>query len=136
MLYVATWFAVIVLLALWSLAIWAAHAAAVWTVEQAADLSGTVPAFDGLSLPEPMAAWLPPEVARALEALGSSLGPLVGRLLQSVPALSEVLSVVSWAAWGLGTVLIVLLGAGLHLLIALWRRRGGGPGTGPVLAAG
>jgi hypothetical protein len=28
--------------------------------------------------------------------------------------------------WGIGSVLLVLLGAGLHLLIALWRRRSGG----------
>jgi len=30
--------------------------------------------------------------------------------------------------WALGSVLLVLLGVGLHLLIALWRRRGGGSG--------
>jgi hypothetical protein len=40
--------------------------------------------------------------------------------------------------WGIGSVLLMLLGAGLHLTIALWRRRGGGgsgPNAGPSLAA-
>ncbi len=36
-----------------------------------------------------------------------------------------------WVIWGLGNVLLVLLGAGLHLLIAIWRRRGGGSDPQP-----
>jgi len=32
---------------------------------------------------------------------------------------------------GLGSALLVLMGAGLHLLIALWRRPGGGSGPQP-----
>ena len=42
------------------------------------------------------------------------------------------------AVWGLGSALLVVLGVGLHLLTALWRRRGGGsaPNAGPSLAAG
>jgi hypothetical protein len=46
--------------------------------------------------------------------------------------------VATWVVWGIGSVLLVLLGAGLHLLIALWRRRGGGsaPDAGRPLAAG
>jgi len=40
--------------------------------------------------------------------------------------------VATWVIWGLGSVLLVLLGAGLHLLIAMWRRRGGGTGSQPV----
>jgi hypothetical protein len=30
--------------------------------------------------------------------------------------------------WGIGTALLILLEAGLHLLLAVWRRRGGGSG--------
>jgi hypothetical protein len=44
--------------------------------------------------------------------------------------------VVAWAIWALGTALLVLLGAGLHLLIALLRRSGGsGPSPGPGAGA-
>ena len=48
-------------------------------------------------------------------------------------------TVATWVIWGIGSALLVLLGAGLHLLIALWRRHGGnaaGPGAGSSLAAG
>ena len=41
------------------------------------------------------------------------------------------LSVATWVIWGLGSVLLVLLGVGLHLLIAMWRRRDGGSGPQP-----
>jgi hypothetical protein len=137
-LYALSWFAVIALLALWSLAIWAAHAAAVWTVTQAADLSRPDAAFEGWQLPDPLAAGLPPDWLRAMESALAGLGPLVDRLLQSVPVLAEVLGIVSWLAWGLGAVLILGLGAGLHLLVALWRRRAAGTGThrGPTLSSG
>jgi hypothetical protein len=33
--------------------------------------------------------------------------------------------VVVWVIWAIGSALLVLLGAGVHLFIALWRRRGG-----------
>jgi hypothetical protein len=69
----------------------------------------------------------------------AGLAPFVDSLLQSAPALAGGLTVATWVVWGIGRVLLVLLGAGLHLLIALWRRRGGsgsGPRTSSSLAAG
>jgi hypothetical protein len=47
------------------------------------------------------------------------------------------LTVVTWVVWGLGGALLVLLGVGLNLLAAMWRRRGGGSGVKPrpLLAA-
>jgi hypothetical protein len=48
-------------------------------------------------------------------------------------------TVATWVVWGIGSALLVLLGAGLHLLIALWRRRGGagsGPDAGRAMGAG
>ena len=62
-----------------------------------------------------------------------------GDLLQAAPALSGGLTVLTWVVWGIGSVLLVLLGAGLHLLIALCLRHGSGgagPNTGSSLAAG
>ena len=40
MFYAISWFAVLSLLALWSLAAWALHAVAVWTVSNAGALTG------------------------------------------------------------------------------------------------
>ena len=66
MFYAISWFAVFVLLALWSLAAWALHAVAVWTVSNAGAWSGAASdAASGigeLRLPQWLAPWVPPEV--------------------------------------------------------------------------
>ena len=72
----------------------------------------------------------------ALTTLGLATS---GSLLQAAPALAGGLTVTTWVIWGVGSLLLVLLGAGLHLLIALLRRgnaNGSGPGAGSSLAAG
>ena len=139
MFYALSWFAVASLLALWSLTAWALHSIAVWVVSNAGTLSGAATGAGSITLPEWLAPWVPAEMTEALNAMLASLGPLVERLLEGAPALAGVLTVATWALWGIGSVLLVLLGAGLHLLIALWRRRGGrsgGGGAGTSLAAG
>jgi hypothetical protein len=73
---------------------------------------------------------MPTEVAQWASQLLAGLAPLIDRLLQAAPALAGALTVATWVIWGIGGVLLVLLGAGLHLLIALWRRRGGSGGSG------
>jgi hypothetical protein len=72
-----------------------------------------------------------------MTSLLSSLAPVVEGLLQAVPALAGGLTVVTWVIWGLGGALLVLLGVGLNLLAAMWRRRGGGSRVKPrpLLAA-
>ncbi len=139
MFYALSWFAVASLLALWSLAAWSLHAVAVWTVSNAGALSGAASGVGGIALPGWLAPWVPPELMQALALLMSELGPLVGSLLQAAPALAGGVTVATWVIWGIGSLLLLMLGAGLHLLIALWRRRGGGgsgPSAGPSLAAG
>ncbi len=132
MLYALSWFVIFSLIALWSLAAWAVNAFAVWTVSNAGTLTGAASGAEGLRLPEWLAPWVPPEVALAMTSLLSGLGPLVESLLQSAPSMAGALTVATWVIWGLGSVLLVLLGAGLHVLIAMWRRRGGGSGPQPV----
>lgn len=130
MFYVLTWFFIIALLALWSLTAWALHALAVWTVSSAGALSGAASGAGTLALPDWLAPWVPPELVQAVASLVTGFGPVVDGLLQTAPALAGGLTVATWVIWGIGSALLVLLGAGLHLLIALWRRRGGG-GSGP-----
>jgi hypothetical protein len=138
MFYVLSGFVVVALLALWSLAAWGLHAVAVWTVSSAGALSGAASGVGTIALPDWLAPWLPPEIAQSIGQLMSGLGPVVDSLLQAAPALAGGVTVATWVVWGIGSVLLVLLGAGLHLLIALWRRRGGGsgPNAGRSLAAG
>ena len=131
MFYVLSWFFVLGLLALWSLGVWAFHAVAVWAVSNGGSLSGAASGIEGLRLPDWLAPWVPPGMVQAATSLLSDLTPFVKGLLQAVPALAGVLSVATWVIWGLGSVLLVLMGVGLHLLIAMWRRHGGGSGPQP-----
>jgi hypothetical protein len=139
MFYALSWFVVVALLALWSLAAWALHAVAVWTVSKAGALSGAASGVDAIRLPDWRAPWVPPEIALSVSQLLAGFGPVVDSLLQAAPALAGGVTVAAWLVWGIGSVLLVMLGSGLHLLIALWCRRGGG-GSGPdarrSLAAG
>jgi len=128
MLYALTWLLVFSLLALWSLAAWAMHAVAVWAISNAGAMTGAASGVEGLRLPEWLTPWVPPEIAQAMTLLLSGLAQIFESLLQTMPALAGGLTIATWVIWGLGSVLLVVLGAGLHLLVAMWRRRDGGSG--------
>ncbi|RVU45969.1 hypothetical protein [Rubrivivax rivuli] len=137
MFYVLSWFAIASLLALWSLATWALHAVAVWSVSNVGALSGAAEGVGSIALPDWLAPWVPTELVQGVTQMAAGLGPLVDSLLQAVPFLAGGLTVVAWVVWAIGGVLLLVLGAALHLLIALWRRRGGGgsgSSAGPSLA--
>jgi hypothetical protein len=139
MFYAVSWLFVASLVALWSLAAAALHALAVWTVSNAGALTGAASGTSTITLPDWLVPWVPPEVAHLASQLMAGLSPLVNSLLQAAPALAGGVTVATWVIWGVGSMLLVLLGAGLHLLIALWRRRSGngsGRGVGSSLAAG
>ncbi|MGA8394013.1 MAG: hypothetical protein WB775_17950 [Burkholderiaceae bacterium] len=133
MFYALSWSVVFSLLTLWSLAAWAFHSITAWTVSNAGALTGAASGVEGLRLPEWLAPWVPPEIVQAMTSLLSGLAPAVESLFQAAPALAGGLTVATWVIWGLGSVLLVLVGAGLHLLIAMWRRRGVGSGPQPHL---
>mgnify|MGYP001024425811 CR=1 FL=1 len=131
MFYALSWFVVFGLLALWSLGAWGFHAVAVWAVTNAGALAGATSGVEALRLPDWLAPWVPPEIAQAMTSLLSGLAPTVEGLIQAMPALAGGLTVATWVIWGLGSALLFLLGTGLHLVIAMWRRRGGGSGPQP-----
>ncbi len=122
MIYALIWFLVFGLLALWSLAAWAMNAVAVWTVSNAGAMTGAASGVESLRLPEWLALWVPPEIVLAMTALLSGLAPIVESLLQAAPALASGLTVATWVIWGFGGALLILLGLGVHVLIAMWRR--------------
>lgn len=128
MFYALIWFFVLGLFALWSLAAWVLHAVAVWSVANAGALTGAASDVEGLRLPEWLVPWVPPEIAQLLTSLLSGVAPFVESLLQTAPALAGALTMATWVIWGLGSALLFLLGAGLHLFIAMWHRHGGGSG--------
>ena len=128
MFYLLSWFLVFGLLALWSLTAWAVHAVAVWSVTNASALTGVASGVEVLRLPEWLTPWVPPEIAQVMTSLLAGFAPVVESLIQIAPVLTDGLTVVTSVVWGIGSLLLVLLGAGLHLLIAIWRRRGVGGG--------
>ena len=65
--------------------------------------------------------------------------PVVDSLLPAASASVGGVAVAAWAVWPTGSALLLMLGAGMHLLFALWRHRGSGdfaPNAGRSLAAG
>lgn len=130
MFYALSWFLIFSLLALWSLTVWAANAVALWTIAQAGTWSGAAAGASSPVLPDWLVTWVPPELAQAMTAMVAGVAPLVESLLQSSPALAGGITIAAWVVWALGGVMLLLLGAGLHMLMAMWRRRSGGVSSG------
>ena len=123
MFYALSWFAVLSLLAMWSLAAWAFHAIATWTAANAGALASGSGATEGLRLPDWLAPWVPPELAGALAAMVSALMPAIEAVLAWAPALAGALSVAVWVIWAIGSGLLILLGVVLSGLVAVLGRR-------------
>lgn len=130
MFYAISWFLALALLALWSLACWSAHALTLWAVSGAGTLAGSGPAVvDKVVLLDWLSIWLPPALVQEFGSVLASIGPVLQSALETVPALSGAISVLAWAVWGVGALVLVALGVGIHLLIALLKRSKTSPGT-------
>jgi hypothetical protein len=123
MFYVLNWFIVVSLLALWSFAAWGFHSIAAWMVSNAGTLKANSGEIFSLAVPDWLAPWMPPELISALPAMVSALTPVVDSLLSFAPAMGGVLSVAVWVVWGIGSILLVLMGIVLSAVIALMLRR-------------
>jgi hypothetical protein len=121
--YAIGWSVVLILLALWSLAAWAFHSIATWTISSAGAQAGASSAVEGLNAPAWLAPWIPPELALAFTSTLSTLGPAIEAALDQAPALAGGLSVAVWMVWGIGSVLLVVLGLVCSGLIGTLRRR-------------
>jgi len=135
--YALSWSVTFILLALWSLAAWAFHSIAVWTVSNADVLAGGSGAIESLRVPDWLAPWIPPEFALAFTSMLSTLSPAIEAALKQAPALAGGLSVAAWTIWGVGVAVIVILGVVCSRLITVLRRRASvfaAPSTRPVAA--
>jgi hypothetical protein len=121
--YALSWSVMFILLALWSLAAWAFHSVAAWTVSNAGVLAEGSGAIEGLRAPDWLAPWIPPELALASTSVLSALSPAIETALNQAPALAGGLSVAVWAVWGVGSAVIVILGLVCSRLITVLRRR-------------
>lgn len=124
MVYALSWLVVALGLAAWSFLIWLLHALATWTLTTVGRLGeagapdGTVP-----PLPESLVNWVPAEWLQALQSSLEAIGPLVQQVLEAAPLLSGGITVLAWLVWGAGALLLGVLGAVLHGLVAWWRRQ-------------
>ncbi len=123
MFYALSWLVVFSLLALWSLAVWALHSIAAWTVANAGALAGKSGPIEALRVPDWLAPWIPAELASAVTSMLSAFKPAIEAMLQWAPSLAGGLSIAAWVIWALGGGLLILLGLALSALIAVLRRR-------------
>jgi hypothetical protein len=136
-LYALSWSVTFILLALWSLAAWAFHSIAAWTVSNAGVLAEGSGAMESLRVPDWLAPWIPPEFALAFTSMLSALNPAIEAAISHAPALAGGLSVAVWVVWGVGSALIIILGLVCSRLITVLRRRASefaAPSMGPVTA--
>jgi len=123
MFYALNWFVVVSLFILWSLAAWAFHSIATWTVANAATLAGGAGSIEALQVPAWLAPWVPSEYASSLNLMISSLTAALETMLGWAPAMAGGLSIAVWMGWAIGAVLLIVLGFLVTGLIAVLSRR-------------
>ncbi len=123
MFYAITWFLSFILLALWSLACWGAHAVTVWALSSAGTLANGTTSMDAVLLPEWIRGWIPPQLAQEFASMITTLASVVQAARDTVPALSGAVSVLAWVIWGLGALVLLAFAVGAHILIAVFKRR-------------
>ena len=125
--YLLTWLVLGLLAALWSLASWAFHSLALWTVaalgSQAEGLPTLGARLSDLQLPNWLAPWVPEGLLQGLAEFVDLFAPLLKGVLETMPVLGDWLSPLVWLIWGLGIFLLLLLGGGLSLLLKLMQSK-------------
>ena len=123
MFYALNWFVVVSLFMLWSLAAWAFHSIAAWTISNAGTLTVDAGSIEALQVPVWLAPWVPPELALTLNSMIASLTPAIQTVLEWAPAMAGGLSIAVWTVWAIGAVVLIVLGFLVTGLIALLSRR-------------
>ncbi len=129
MVYAIVWSVVLLLLALWSLTVWALNAVGVWTLSHADQLGGAASGIGegvgAMRLPEWLSIWVPREVVEVLPAMLADLGPFMQSVLETAPALAGGITVLAWVIWAIGGLILIGAGVAGHLGLATWRGRKG-----------
>ena len=125
MLLALAWFVVLALLAVWSMCVWLLHSIAVWSTTGAGSLVAQSKQIDGLALPNWVGVWVPPELMLALKSSVSTVLPFVESALGALPAATAWLSPLAWIVWGFGALLLVAVGAVVHVAMSMMRKRAG-----------
>lgn len=122
MFYALSWLLVFIVMAVWSLCVWALHELAAWSAENAESLAAHAAGIEMSKLPEWLTLWIPPQGLEALQSMTATLGPTVASVMAQAPSWVGGLSTALWVMWGIGCILLIALGCAAHALIA-WLRR-------------
>ena len=125
MLLALAWFVVLALLAVWSMCVWLLHSIAVWSTTGAGSLVAQSKQIDSLALPNWVGVWVPPELMLALKSSVSTVLPFVESALGALPAATAWLSPLAWIVWGFGALLLIAVGAVIHVAMSMMRKRAG-----------
>ena len=125
MLLALAWFVVLALLAVWSMCVWLLHSIAVWSTTGAGSLVAQSKQIDSLTLPNWVGVWVPPELMLALKSSVSTVLPFVESALGALPAATAWLSPLAWIVWGFGALLLIAVGAVIHVAMSMMRKRAG-----------
>ncbi len=117
------WFAVLTLLSAWSTCVWLLHSVTVWSMTGAGSLAAQSKQIDSLALPSWIGVWVPPDMMLALKASVSTLLPVVESALGALPAATTWLTPLAWTLWGIGALLLVAVGAVMHVALSMMRKR-------------
>lgn len=112
-----SWTVVGVLLALWSALVALGHLLLTALLGGAGHLP-----VGALALPESWTTWLPQGVSESITQALEAAQPLLQSLLGTLPALSGGVTVLAWALWAAGALLLILAGGAAHLGLRRWQR--------------
>lgn len=114
MWFAVSWFGVALLLAVWSVACWAFHAVAWWTLTGASALvaRGGAQAAGG----DP-GGRMPPAWADAWGDAMAAAVPALQSVLGWAPSVMDGLTVLIWGVWAVGALVLLAAGWALHLAV-------------------
>jgi len=117
MVFLVGWVLVLLLLALWSGLVWSGTALLAALLSQA----GALGAGDW-SLPPVLSDTLPRWAAEWLAATMENFTPQLQWLAGALPGLAGWVNALGWLVWGVGALLLLVLGVAIHVAVALVRK--------------
>jgi hypothetical protein len=123
MLIALVWFVVLAALAAWSMCVWLLHSIALWSATGAGSLVARSKQIDGLALPNWVSVWVPPDLMLALKSTVSTVLPFAESAIGTLPAVAAWLSPLAWIVWGFGALLLMAIGALVHVAVNMMKKR-------------
>ncbi len=101
----------LVLLSIWSVAVWVLHSLLVWAMSGAGALAGQTSRIESVTVPGWLAPWLPPDWVPELQAAAASLLPWLESALSMLPSATAWLSPLAWLVWAVGLLMLAAAAA-------------------------